>query len=137
MALIHKSPWIMHIATGGCNACDIEILATLTPLYSAERKGVMLVGTPRHADILVVTGIVTKKMAPRLRMIYEQMPEPKGVVAVGSCAVSNGVFEGSYSAAGPVDRVIPVDAYVMGCPPRPMNILEALIKVAEKVGRRI
>jgi len=138
MAMISKSPWIFHVATGGCNGCDIEILATLTPYFSVERAGVVLVGSPRHADILVVTGSVTKKMAPRLKRIYEQMPNPKAVVGVGTCPTSCCVFDGgSYSVAGPLNKILPVDAYVLGCPPRPMNILQALLVVAKKVGKEI
>jgi len=86
-----KSPWILHFNTGACNACDIEIIAALTPRYDLERFGVMLKGTPRHADILICSGPVTRQIASRLERIYEQMPEPKFVVAVGSCSCSGGV----------------------------------------------
>ena len=127
-----KSPWVMHFPCGGCNGCDIEVVAALTPLYDAERFGVLLKGTPRHADVLLVTGIVTLQVRDRLKRVYEQVPEPKAVVAVGSCAVSGDVFDGSYAMAGPVDKVIPVDVYVPGCPPKPEAILAGVVKALEK-----
>ena len=95
-----KSPWILHFNSGACNACDIEIIAALTPQYDVERFGVMLKGTPRHADVLVCSGPVTRQIKDRLVRIYEQMPEPKFVVAVGTCACSGGVFKGCYNVIG-------------------------------------
>jgi len=86
------SPWVFHLHAGGCNGCDIEVVAAFSPRFDVERFGFTLVGTPRHADILVVTGPVTKQVAPFLRRVYEQVPKPKVVVAVGSCAISGGVF---------------------------------------------
>lgn len=127
-----RSPWIIHFNTGACNGCDIEVLAALTPHYDPERFGVLLAHSPRHADILVVTGALTKKAAIRLKRIYEQMPEPKYVVAVGACAISGHAFRHSYSVLGGVDKVIPVDVYVPGCPPRPEKILEGILKVVMK-----
>lgn len=121
-----SSPWILHYNTGGCNGCDIEILDLLTPRYDVERLGILKEASPRHADILLCTGPVTRQSRDRLRRIYEQMPEPKWVVAVGTCATSGGVFRGSYNMLGGIDQVIPVDLYIPGCPPRPEVIIEGL-----------
>jgi len=126
-----KSPWVMHVPCGGCNGCDIEVIAALTPLYDAERFGVLLKGTPRHADVLLVTGPVTIQIRDRLKRVYSQTPNPKTVIAVGSCSTSGCVFEGSYAFAGPLDKVIPVDVYVPGCPPKPEAIIQGLIKALE------
>ena len=128
-----NSPWLIHYNSGSCNGCDIEILATLTPRYDVERLGVKLQGSPRHADILICTGPVTRQSQERLRRIYEQMPEPKYVVAVGSCAISGGVFQGCYNVVGHVDQIIPVDVYVPGCPPRPQAIIDGLVKLLESL----
>lgn len=124
-----KSPWIIHFNTGACNACDIEIVASLTPRFDVERLGVQLKGTPRHADVLVCSGPVTKQVRERLVRIYEQMAEPKFVVAVGSCACSGGVFDGCYNVDGGIDGVLPVSAYVPGCPVRPEAIIDGLVKL--------
>jgi NADH-quinone oxidoreductase B subunit len=124
-----NSPWAIHYNSGSCNGCDIEILATLTPRYDVERLGVRLQGSPRHADILICTGPVTLQSRDRLRRIYDQMPEPKFVVAVGSCAISGGAFQGCYNVVGRIDAVIPVDAYIPGCPPRPEAITDGLVKL--------
>jgi NADH-quinone oxidoreductase B subunit len=124
-----KSPWIMHFNSGACNACDIETVASLTPRFDVERFGVQLKGTPRHADVLVCTGPVTRQMKDRLVRIYEQMPEPKLVVAVGTCACSGGVFQGCYCVEGGVDSVIPVSAYVPGCAARPEAIIDGVVKL--------
>jgi NADH-quinone oxidoreductase B subunit len=126
-----KSPWIMHFDCGGCNGCSIEVLACLTPRYDIERFGMVDKGNPRHSDILVVQGIITRKVKPRLQVIYEQMASPKAVVAVGACAVSSGVFSGSYNVAGPLDKVVPVDVYVPGCPPRPEAIISGITKAVK------
>jgi NADH-quinone oxidoreductase B subunit len=126
-----NSPWAIHFNSGSCNGCDIEILATFTPRYDVERFGIKLQGSPRHADVLICTGPVTRQARDRLRRIYEQMPDPKFVVAVGSCALSGGVFEGCYNIAGPVDQVIPVDVYVPGCPPRPEAIIDGVVKLLQ------
>jgi NADH-quinone oxidoreductase B subunit len=123
------SPWAVHFNSGSCNGCDIEILATLTPRYDVERLGIKLQGSPRHADLLIVTGPVTRQSRERLLRIYEQMPEPKHVVAVGSAAICGGVFRGCYNCLGGVDQVIPVDVYVPGCPPRPQAIIFGLVKL--------
>jgi NADH-quinone oxidoreductase B subunit len=124
-----KSPWILHFNTGACNACDIEIIATLTPRYDLERFGVQLKGTPRHADILVCSGPVTKQVHERLRRIYDQMCEPKFVIAVGTCACSGGVFKGCYNVESGIDKVLPVAAYVPGCPASPKAIIDGVVKL--------
>ena len=124
-----KSPWILHFNTGACNACDIEIIATLTPRYDLERFGVVLKGTPRHADILVCSGPVSKQIKDRLVRIYEQMPEPKFVVAVGACACSGGVMHGCYNVCSGINEVIPVSAYIPGCPASPKAIIDGVVKL--------
>jgi len=132
-----KSPWVMHMPAGGaCNACDIEVVAVLTPRFDAERFGILAVGTPRHADILLVTGPVTAHNRDRLVRAYRQAPEPKVVVAVGSCAISGGVFGKSYSLSGPVDEVIPVDVYVPGCPPKPEAIIHGIVEALAVLRRK-
>lgn len=126
-----NSPWAIHYNSGSCNGCDIEILATLTPRYDLERFGVKLQGSPRHADILICTGPVTLQSRDRLRRIYDQMPEPKFVVAVGSCGISGGVFHGCYNIVGNIGEVLPVDAYVPGCPPRPEAIIYGVVALLQ------
>ncbi|QUL97716.1 MAG: NADH-quinone oxidoreductase subunit B family protein [Candidatus Fermentithermobacillus carboniphilus] len=134
VALSRKaSPWVAHFNSGGCNACDIEVMATITPRFDVERLGIQLKGSPRHADILICTGPVTGQIRERLLRIYHQMPQPKYVVAVGSCALSGGVFHGCYNVMGGVDQVIPVDVYVPGCPPRPDAIIAGIAKVLDKM----
>jgi NADH-quinone oxidoreductase B subunit len=123
-----KSPWILLFNTGACNACDIEILAALTPRFDVERLGVLAKGSPRHADILVVTGPVTRKQAKRLRRVYDQMPEPKYVIATGACGATGGVFAGLYHVIGGVDKIVPVDVYIAGCPPRPDEVIDGVLR---------
>lgn len=124
-----NSPWVIHFNSGSCNGCDIEILATLTPRFDLERLGVKLQGSPRHADILLCTGPVTRQARDRLLRIYSQMHEPKFVVAVGSCALSGGAFSGCYNVMGGIDKVIPVNAFIPGCPPRPEAIIDGVFKL--------
>jgi NADH-quinone oxidoreductase B subunit len=124
-----KSPWIIHFNTGACNACDIEIIAALTPRYDLERFGVLLKGTPRHADVLVCSGPVTREVEARLKRIYEQMAEPKFVIACGTCACTGGVFTGCYNIKGGIDTVIPVSAYIPGCPVSPKAIIDGAVKL--------
>lgn len=124
-----KSPWIIHFNTGACNACDIEILASLTPKFDLERFGIQLKGTPRHADVLVCSGPVTLQQKDRIKRIYEQMAEPKFVIAVGTCASSGGVFQGCYCVCGGIDSVIPVSMYIPGCPARPEAIIDGVVKL--------
>lgn len=128
-----NSPWAIHFNSGSCNGCDIEILATLTPRYDLERLGVQLQGSPRHADVLVCTGPVTRQARERLVRTYEQMPEPKFVIAVGSCGISGGAFQGCYNVIGHIDEVIPVDVYIPGCPPRPEAIIDGIVKLLDKI----
>lgn len=130
---IRYSPWLVHFNTGACNGCDIEVLAALTPLYDPERFGVKLAPSIRHGDILIVTGALTKKSAERLKRLYDQMPSPKLVIAVGACAIDGGVFQKSYSVLKGADKVVPVDVYVPGCPPRPEAILDAIVKLRERM----
>jgi NADH-quinone oxidoreductase B subunit len=122
-----KSPWIVHFNAGACNGCDIETLDALTPRFDLEHVGVLKQGSPRHGDILICTGAVTLQTRDRLRQIYDQMPEPKYVVAVGACACSGGIFKDCYCVTGGIDGTIPVDVYVPGCSVRP----EALIRAVE------
>jgi NADH-quinone oxidoreductase B subunit len=124
-----KSPWVLHFNTGACNACDIEIIAALTPNFDLERFGIVLKGTPRHADVLLCSGPVTRQIKDRLIRIYEQMPEPKFVVAIGTCACSGGVFQGCYNVEGGIDQVIPVSAYIPGCPASPAAIIDGVAKL--------
>jgi NADH-quinone oxidoreductase B subunit len=124
-----KSPWILHLNSGACNACDIEIVAALTPRFDVERLGVLLKATPRHADVIVCTGPVTRQIKDRILRIYEQVPDPKFVVAVGACAMSGCVYRGAYNVEGGIDQVIPVNAYVPGCPARPDAILDGVVKL--------
>ncbi|TFF95539.1 NADH-quinone oxidoreductase subunit B [Candidatus Thorarchaeota archaeon] len=126
-----KSPYVFHFNSGSCNGCDIEIIAALMPRLDLERFGIKLVGSPRHADIMLCTGPVTEQIKPRLQKIYEQMAEPKFVVAVGSCACSGNVFRGGYNVLGGVDQAIPVDAYIPGCPPKPAAITHGVCKLLE------
>lgn len=124
-----NSVGIIHFNSGSCNGCDIEILATLTPRYDVERFGIKLEGSPRHADVLVVTGPVSRQARERLLRTYEQIPEPKFVISVGSCSISGGVFYGCYNVVGAVEEVIPVDVFIPGCPPRPEAIVDGIIQL--------
>jgi NADH-quinone oxidoreductase B subunit len=128
-----KSPWILHFNSGACNACDIEIIAALTPRYDIERFGIQLKATPRHADVLVCSGPVTRQIQDRLVRIYEQMAEPKFVVACGTCACSGGVFQGCYNVLQGVDAVIPVNAYIPGCPASPPAIIDGVVKLLKSL----
>lgn len=124
-----KSPWVLHFNTGACNACDIEIVASLTPRYDLERFGVLLKGTPRHADVLLCSGPVTRQIEDRLKVIYDQMAEPKFVVSVGTCSCTGGVFRGLYNVKGGIDTVLPVSAYIPGCPVSPKAIIDGVTKL--------
>ncbi len=130
MKKISKSPWLLHYDASSCNGCDIEVLACLTPVYDAERFGVINTGDPMQADILLVTGGVNTQNADVVKQLYEQMAEPKVVVAVGVCACTGGIFKETYNILGGVDQVIPVDIYVPGCAARPEAIIDGVIKAA-------
>jgi NADH-quinone oxidoreductase B subunit len=128
-----KSPWILHLNSGACNACDIEVIAALTPRFDVERFGVLLKATPRHADVIIATGPVTRQIKDRIIRIYDQVPDPKFVIAVGACAMSGCVYRGAYNVMGGLDQVIPVNVYVPGCPARPDAILDAVVKLLGKL----
>lgn len=127
-AYVTKSPWVVHYDGSSCNGCDIEVLACLMPMYDVERFGIINCGNPKHADVFLVTGSVNEQNKDVIKQIYDQMPEPKVVVAVGICACSGGVFKDCYNVLGGVDQVIPVDAYVPGCAARPEAIIDAVVK---------
>jgi len=122
-----RSLHVRQVDAGSCNGCELEIAATTNPLFDLERFGIHFVASPRHADVLLVTGPVTRNMEIALLRTYEAAPDPRVVVAVGACGCSGGIFgEGTYAAVGGVDRVLPVDVYIPGCPPRPQAILNGL-----------
>jgi membrane-bound hydrogenase subunit mbhJ len=131
---IKKSPWVFHVNTGACNNCDIEIVDLLTPRFDVERFGIKVVGSPRHADALLVTGVVTAQAAPRLREVYRQTAKPCVVFAIGACACGTGIFHTGYHVVGPVDKIIKeidpnaIIAYVPGCPPKPEAIISGVVK---------
>ncbi|MEZ4601838.1 MAG: NADH-quinone oxidoreductase subunit B family protein [Desulfobacterales bacterium] len=127
-----KSPWLLHFDCGSCNGCDIEVLACLTPVYDIERFGIINVGNPLHADILLVTGTVNRRNQEVLKNLYEQMPFPKVVVAIGACGLSGGIFRDAYNVIGGIDKVIPVDVYVPGCPAKPEAIIDRVVMALEK-----
>jgi NADH-quinone oxidoreductase B subunit len=128
-----RSPWVLHLNSGACNACDIEILAALTPRFDVERFGILLKATPRHADVIIASGPVTRQMRDRIIRIYEQVPDPKFVIAVGACAMSGCVYRGAYNIMGGIDQVIPVNMYVPGCPARPDAIIDGVVKLLGKL----
>lgn len=136
-----KSPWVIHFDANSCNGCDIEILACLTPMYDVERLGIVNVGNPKHADIFVVSGSVNNRNKRIIQNIYDQMPDPKAVVAVGACAATGGIFAECYNVMGGIDKVIPVDVYVPGCCPKPEAIIDgiaiAMGKLEEKKKQKL
>ena len=132
-----KSPWILHLDCGGCNGCSIELFAVLSPRYDIERFGGLSKSNPRHSDILLIDGAISRKIAPRLRRIYEQTPGPKVVIAIGSCAITKGIFHDAYNIVGPLDNIMPVDVYVPGCPPKPEAILQGVLKGLEAWKRKV
>jgi membrane-bound hydrogenase subunit mbhJ len=126
-----KSPWIYRINAGSCNGCDIEIGPCFCPRYDAEQIGAVLQGSPKHADILLITGAMTLRACEAVRNVYEQMPEPKAVVAIGSCPVTGNIFAGSPTIQNGVEPTVPIDVYVPGCPPRPQAIIEGIQQAAK------
>ncbi len=126
-----KSPWVIHYDASSCNGCDIEVLASLCPGFDAERFGVINTGNPKQADIFLVTGSVNKKNISVIKEIYDQMLEPKAVVACGICACTGGVFHDCYNVLGGVDKAIPVDVYAPGCAVRPESIIDAIVEACE------
>lgn len=125
---LKNSPWVMHFDTGSCNGCDMEIWALLTPYYDIERFGAINAGNPKHADVLLLTGPVNKKSASRLKNLYDQVPEPKVVIAVGDCASTGAPFQDCYNICGGISTVIPVDVFVQGCAARPEAIIDGFSK---------
>ncbi|OGS24047.1 MAG: NADH:ubiquinone oxidoreductase [Elusimicrobia bacterium RIFOXYB2_FULL_48_7] len=124
-----KSINVYHAACSPCNNCDIEILDCLTPRYDLERFGMTLVGSIRHADAMLVTGVPNMKTAKRIKLVYEQMPKPAVVIAIGSCACGGNLFRNSYNFVKPLDEIIPVNAYVTGCPPKPEAMIMGVVKL--------
>jgi ech hydrogenase subunit C len=127
MTYLQKSPWIVHYNASSCNGCDIEILAALTPVFDVERFGIINTGNPKHADILVCTGSVNEQNKAPLKNVYDQIPEPKVVVAIGICASSGGIFRECYNVSGGIDKIIPVDVWVPGCAARPESIIDGIV----------
>ena len=123
---------VREVDAGSCNGCEIEITGLMSPVYDSERFGIHFVASPRHADLLLVTGPVTRNMEVPLRKTYEATPHPKIVVAVGDCARTCGVFRGSYAVAGSVDQIVPVNVFVDGCPPEPADILRGILAALER-----
>jgi Ni,Fe-hydrogenase III small subunit len=123
---------IREVDAGSCNGCEVEIHGLTSPIYDMERFGLHFVASPRHADLLLVTGPVTRNMEVPLRKTYDATPDPKFVVAVGDCAETCGVFRGAYGVVGPVQAVIPVDAFVAGCPPEPQDILRGILRALDR-----
>jgi NADH-quinone oxidoreductase B subunit len=128
-----RSLSIREVDAGSCNGCELEIHSLNNAFYDLERFGLRFVASPRHADVLMVTGPVTKNMAQALRRTYDATPDPKWVVAVGDCAANGGIFAGSYAVVGGVDQVVPVDLHIRGCPPRPVQLLSGLLALLERV----
>ncbi|MFA4984924.1 MAG: NADH-quinone oxidoreductase subunit NuoB [Candidatus Omnitrophota bacterium] len=132
-----KSLWVFHVSVGSCNNCDIEILDCLTPRFDVERFGILLAGSVRHADVLLITGAMNRKAVVRMKKIYQQAPKPCLVVACGTCACSQHMFRDSYNVREPLDKILPVDVYIPGCPPKPEAIISGITKAAAKLkGRR-
>jgi len=128
-----KSIWVFHMSAGSCNNCDIEILDLLTPRFDVERFGIQLIGSVRHADALLITGAMSRKAVPRMKKIYEQAPKPCVVVAVGQCALSQQMFKDSYHVDKPLDKILPVDLYIPGCPPKPEAMIDGIVKLVKKI----
>jgi Ni,Fe-hydrogenase III small subunit len=128
-----KSLWVFHLSTGSCNNCDIEVLDCLTPRFDIERFGMKLVGSIRHADVILLTGSGNRKSVERLKRIYKEIPKPCYTVAIGECSLSRGIFIPSYNCPQPLDKIIPIDAYIPGCPPKPEAIIAGIVKLIQKV----
>jgi Ni,Fe-hydrogenase III small subunit len=132
-AVLGRSLHIRHIDAGSCNACDFEMVALNNPVYDLQQYGIDFVASPRHADMLMVTGTVTRNLTQALTMTYEAVPSPKLVMAVGACAASGQTFGNTYAIRGGVDAIVPVDIYVPGCPPRPSALLYALLLALKRL----
>lgn len=131
--VLTKSINVFHLSSGSCNNCDIEILDCLTPRYDIERFGMTLVGSIKHADVMLCTGSANRLCIPRIKKLYEQMPKPGFVVVWGACGASRGLFKDSYNTTEPLDEIIPVDLYIPGCPPKPEAVIAGLIRLIEKI----
>lgn len=130
--LATRSPWLYRINAGSCNGCDVELATTACiPRYDVERLGCQYCGSPKHADIVLITGPLTARVKDNVLRVYQEIPHPKVTVAVGICPISGGVFRDSYAIAGPVDKYLPVDVNVPGCPPRPQAIIEGIAMAIE------
>ena len=136
MAYSSKSPWLIHYDGSSCNGCDIEVLDSMMPLYDIERFGIINTGNPKHADIFLVTGSVNAQNIEVVRHIYDQMLEPKVVVACGICACTGGVFRDCYNVIGGVDKAIPVDVYAPGCAVRPETIIDAVLEAVKILDKK-
>ena len=130
-----KSINVFHFACSPCNNCDIEILDALTPRHDLERFGITLVGSIRHADVMLVTGVPTRKTAVLLKNIYSQMPQPGLVVAIGTCSGGMGMFKDGYNIVAPVDKIVPVAMYVPGCPPKPEAMIMGIVKLIKQLSK--
>lgn len=136
LELLGRALCIRHVDAGSCNGCELEIHALSNPIYNIEGLGIKFVASPRHADMLLVTGPVSRNMEVALRRTYDATPDPKLVVAIGDCGCTGGVFGESYASAGKVANVIPVNVAVPGCPPSPDRILAGILTAISNPGRR-
>ena len=134
--LLRRSLAIREVDAGSCNGCELEIVALNNPVYDLERFGIQFVASPRHADMLLVTGPVTRNMELALLKTYQAMPEPRVVVAVGACGISGGIFSKNYASLGGVENVLPVDVYIPGCPPRPQALLHGILFAVGRLAER-
>ena len=135
--VLRRSLAIREVDAGSCNGCEVEIVALNNPIHDIERFGIQFVASPRHADMLLVTGPVTRNMELALLKTYQAMPEPKVVVAVGACGISGGIFGKNYASLGGVDNVVPVDVYIPGCPPRPQALLHGILLAVGRLGEKL
>ena len=127
--IVKKSPWLYRINAGSCNGCDVELATTACiPRYDVERLGCKYCGSPKHADIVLITGPLTARVKEKVLRLYDEIPNPKVTVAIGVCPISGGVFRDSYAITGPIDKFIPVDVNVPGCPPRPQAIIDGIVE---------
>ena len=131
--ILSRSIYVFHLSSGSCNNCDIEILDCLTPRFDLERFGIVLVGSIKHADAMLCTGSANLMTIPRIKKMYAQMPKPGFVIAWGACGSSRGLFKDSYNTGVPLDEIVPVDAYIPGCPPKPEAVIGALVKLTAKI----
>jgi len=136
MKIMKKSPWVSFFNCGGCKGCILECIALITPRYDIERFGCLYKASPRHADILLVTGVATKQAKERLKTVYKQMAPNKKLIAIGVCAISGGIFQDAYNSGNGIDKYVPVDVYVPGCPPKPEAIIDGILKVLDDLDER-